>query len=41
MLPEILVGPERDRVWRDVVLAEAPEVAKYERKAGGRSPWRS
>ena len=38
VVPEILVGPERDRVWRDVVLAEAPEVAKYERKAGRAIP---
>ena len=32
--PEVLVGAERDRVWRDVVLAAAPGVAKYEAKAG-------
>lgn len=31
---EELTGPERDRVWRDVVLAQAPGVARYERKAG-------
>nr|WP_300052583.1 nitroreductase/quinone reductase family protein [uncultured Nocardioides sp.] len=31
---EELTGPERDRVWRDVVLARAPGVARYERKAG-------
>jgi deazaflavin-dependent oxidoreductase (nitroreductase family) len=29
-----LVGPERDRVWEDVVLAQAPAVARYARKAG-------
>lgn len=29
-----LVGPERDRVWTDVVLARAPEVARYARRAG-------
>jgi deazaflavin-dependent oxidoreductase (nitroreductase family) len=34
VLPDVLEGTERDRVWRDVVLARAPEVAKYERKAG-------
>lgn len=33
-----LVGDERDRVWRDVVLAEAPEVARYERRAGRTIP---
>lgn len=32
--PRELVGEERDAVWRDVVLAQAPEVAKYERRAG-------
>jgi deazaflavin-dependent oxidoreductase (nitroreductase family) len=31
---EELTGAERDRVWREVVLARAPEVARYERKAG-------
>jgi hypothetical protein len=31
---EELTGAERDRVWRDVVLAQAPGVARYERKAG-------
>lgn len=36
--PEVLVGSERDRVWHDVVLARAPEVAKYERKAGRTIP---
>ena len=29
-----LRGEERDRVWRDVVLAKVPAVAKYEAKAG-------
>lgn len=32
--PRELLGPERDAVWRDVVLAQAPEVAKYEKRAG-------
>jgi deazaflavin-dependent oxidoreductase (nitroreductase family) len=36
--PEVLAGAERDRVWRDVVLAEVPGVAKYERKAGRTIP---
>ena len=29
-----LVGAERDTVWNDVVLAQAPGVEKYARKAG-------
>ena len=33
-----LVGAERDAMWNDVVLAEAPEVAKYERRAGRTIP---
>ena len=32
--PQIVTGAERDRLWRDVVLAAAPGVAKYEAKAG-------
>ena len=36
--PRELVGEERDRVWRDVVLAEAPEVAKYAKRAGRTIP---
>lgn len=36
--PQVLVGPERDRVWREVVLARVPAVAKYERKAGRTIP---
>lgn len=28
-----LVGPERDEAWRDVVLARAPDVARYARRA--------
>jgi deazaflavin-dependent oxidoreductase (nitroreductase family) len=32
--PEVLEGAERDRVWREVVLVRAPQVEKYERKAG-------
>jgi deazaflavin-dependent oxidoreductase (nitroreductase family) len=31
---EEITGPERDRLWHDVVLARAPGVARYERKAG-------
>lgn len=33
-----LVGAERDRMWRQVVLARAPEVARYARKAGRTIP---
>jgi deazaflavin-dependent oxidoreductase (nitroreductase family) len=32
--PTELRGQERDRVWREVILAQAPAVAKYEAKAG-------
>jgi deazaflavin-dependent oxidoreductase (nitroreductase family) len=33
-----LVGQERDDTWNGVVLAQAPEVAKYARKAGRTIP---
>jgi deazaflavin-dependent oxidoreductase (nitroreductase family) len=33
-----LVGPKRDDMWNGVVLAQAPEVAKYARKAGRTIP---
>jgi deazaflavin-dependent oxidoreductase (nitroreductase family) len=36
--PRELVGAEHDAMWRDVVLAEAPEVEKYARKAGRAIP---
>jgi len=36
--PRELAGDERDAVWNDVVLARAPEVVKYERKAGRTIP---
>ncbi len=36
--PRELVGGERDAVWTGVVLAEAPEIAKYARKAGRTIP---
>jgi deazaflavin-dependent oxidoreductase (nitroreductase family) len=36
--PEVLGGAERDRVWHDVVLAQVPAVARYERKAGRTIP---
>jgi len=36
--PRELLGEERDTVWRDTVLAQAPEVAKFARKAGRTIP---
>lgn len=36
--PRELLGAERDVVWRDTVLAQAPEVARYARKAGRTIP---
>jgi len=33
-----LAGEERDSMWRQVILAAAPEVAKYARKAGRTIP---
>jgi hypothetical protein len=36
--PRALVGAERDAMWNDIVLARAPDVAKYARKAGRTIP---
>lgn len=36
--PRELLGAERDAMWNGVVLAQAPEVAKYERRAGRTIP---
>ncbi|HEX6514829.1 MAG TPA: nitroreductase/quinone reductase family protein [Nocardioidaceae bacterium] len=36
--PRELEGEERDAVWRDVVLAQIPAVAKYARRAGRTIP---
>ena len=36
--PRELLGEERDKIWNGVVLAQAPEVAKYARKAGRTIP---
>ena len=36
--PRELVDGERDEMWNDVVLARAPEVAKYARRAGRTIP---
>jgi len=33
-----LAATERDSMWRQVILASAPEVARYARKAGRRIP---
>lgn len=33
-----LTGPERDVMWREVILARAPEVARYVRRAGRTIP---
>ena len=36
--PEELSGAARDALWRDTVLEQAPEVAKYARRAGRTIP---
>jgi deazaflavin-dependent oxidoreductase (nitroreductase family) len=36
--PRELVGAEREVIWNDVVIAQAPDVAKYARKAGRTIP---
>jgi deazaflavin-dependent oxidoreductase (nitroreductase family) len=33
-----LLGDERDAMWRDTILAEAPGVGRYARKAGRTIP---
>jgi deazaflavin-dependent oxidoreductase (nitroreductase family) len=33
-----VLGAERDNIWRDVVLAQAPEVQRYARRAGRTIP---
>ena len=38
MRPHELHGEERDAVWRDVILAEAPQVSRYAQKAGRTIP---
>ena len=38
VVPQELTGPERDRVWREVVLARVPGVARYAAKAGRTIP---
>lgn len=38
MVPRELHGEERDAMWNDVVLREAPEVVKFERMAGRTIP---
>jgi deazaflavin-dependent oxidoreductase (nitroreductase family) len=36
--PRELLGEERDRMWRDVVLARAPQVQRYADRAGRTIP---
>lgn len=36
--PRELLAEERDAIWKDVVLAEAPEVEKIAQRAGRRIP---
>ena len=36
--PRELQGEARDAMWRNTILAQAPQVAKYERKAGRTIP---
>jgi deazaflavin-dependent oxidoreductase (nitroreductase family) len=36
--PHELIGVQRDKAWKDIVLAQAPEVAKYARRAGRTIP---
>jgi deazaflavin-dependent oxidoreductase (nitroreductase family) len=36
--PRELLGEERDTMWRDTILAEAPEVSRYADKAGRTIP---
>ena len=36
--PRELVGGERDAMWKDVVLTQAPEIAKYAGRAGRTIP---
>lgn len=36
--PHELHGQAREAMWRNTILAQAPEVAKYERKAGRTIP---
>ncbi len=36
--PRELHGEQRDVMWRDTILAQAPEVSRYEQKAGRTIP---
>jgi deazaflavin-dependent oxidoreductase (nitroreductase family) len=38
LIPRELVGEERNTMWNEVVLARAPEVAKYARRANRTIP---
>ena len=32
--PREVVGPEREALWNDLILTQAPKVEKYARQAG-------
>jgi deazaflavin-dependent oxidoreductase (nitroreductase family) len=36
--PRELIGEGREAMWKDIVLAQAPEVAKYARRSGRTIP---
>lgn len=36
--PHELIGVQRDKAWNDIILARAPEVAKYAERAGRTIP---
>jgi deazaflavin-dependent oxidoreductase (nitroreductase family) len=36
--PRELIGVQRDKAWNDIILARAPEVAKYAERAGRTIP---
>ena len=36
--PRELIGEDREAIWSDIVLAHAPEVAKYARRSGRTIP---
>ena len=38
MRPHEVLGAEREAIWRDTILAQAPEVSRYAQKAGRTIP---
>ena len=38
MRPRELIADERDATWKNIVLAQAPEVEKYAQRAGRTIP---